>query len=47
MYTSAFGREPDDAELQAALAFVSTDERQTWADYAHVLLNVKEFIYIP
>ncbi len=47
MYTSAFGREPDDAELQAALVFVSTDEKQSWADYAHVLLNVKEFIYIP
>jgi hypothetical protein len=47
MYTSAFGREPDESELQAGLDFVADGNRQSWSDYAHVLLNVKEFIYIP
>jgi hypothetical protein len=47
MYTSAFGREPDEQELQAGLDFVARGDRQAWSDYAHVLLNVKEFIYIP
>jgi hypothetical protein len=26
---------------------VASGDRQAWTDYAHVLLNVKEFIYIP
>jgi hypothetical protein len=47
MYTSAFGREPDERELRAGLDFVADGNRQSWSDYAHVLLNVKEFIYIP
>ncbi len=53
MYESSLGRPPDDAERQAALAFlqspdVATDgARQAWTDLAHVLFNVKEFIFIP
>lgn len=47
MYESAFGRPPREEELAAGLAFVAADDRQSWADYAHVLFNVKEFIYIP
>ncbi len=56
MYLAALGREPDDAELQAALAFVAADKvsagvephpAQAWTDFAHVLLNLKEFIFIP
>jgi len=47
MYASAFGRPPEDPELQAALEFVGSNDRQAWTDLAHVLFNVKEFIYIP
>ncbi|MGD9719874.1 MAG: PSD1 and planctomycete cytochrome C domain-containing protein [Pirellulales bacterium] len=54
MYLTAIGREPDDAELQTALAFVSAtdssasaDDAQAWTDLAHVLVNLKEFIFIP
>jgi len=47
MYESAFARPPQDNELAAGLEFVAADDRQAWADYAHVLMNVKEFIYIP
>jgi hypothetical protein len=65
MYLTALGRGPDDAELQAALAFVAerrddavasggsgappatSADLDTWADLAHVLLNLKEFIFIP
>ena len=73
MYLTALGRPPDDAELQAALAFVAPRARRAsmlhrsaavrataqesspeiaadlavWTDFAHVLLNLKEFIFIP
>ncbi len=47
MYLTAFGRPPEDSELQAGLEFVQPNDRQAWADLAHVLFNVKEFIYIP
>jgi hypothetical protein len=46
MYETALGREPDPDELAAALAFVEPDDAQSWAELAHVLFNVKEFIYI-
>ena len=55
MYLAAFARPPAAAELKDALAFLTaqsqaigaapTDER-AWADLAHVLFNVKEFIYL-
>jgi hypothetical protein len=54
MYNSAFGRPPAAAELHEALAFVADQAQQdhngesarTWADLAHVLFNVKEFIFV-
>ena len=54
MYVTAFGRPPTDAEIQDALAFVeaqsqqypATDHLHAWADLAHVIFNVKEFIFV-
>ncbi len=54
LYEMAFTRSPSDAELQSALAFLDAqgqdytgpDDPRTWADLCHVLLNVKEFIFI-
>ncbi len=56
MYLAAFSRPPTDLELVEAETFLrdqgelyatedSSDER-VWADLAHVLFNVKEFIYL-
>jgi hypothetical protein len=52
MFVSALARPPDDAEQQSALAFLSevadgAGDQRAWADLAHVLLNLKEFIFIP
>jgi hypothetical protein len=54
MYVTALAREPDEAEQRAALAFLGQEDGgstvsdpQAWTDLAHVLLNVKEFIFIP
>ncbi len=54
MYVSAFGRPPTVAEEENALQFLDEQSRQypageslrPWADLAHVLFNVKEFIFI-
>lgn len=54
MYVTAFGRPPTDAELDEALAFVDEqgkgygrpDDPRAWSDLGHVLMNVKEFIFI-
>jgi hypothetical protein len=54
MYVRAFGRPPEPAELSAALAFLegqghgsaATDDAQAWSDLGHVLMNVKEFIFV-
>jgi hypothetical protein len=54
MYVTAFGRLPTDAEIQDAASFVEAQSQQyppderirPWADLAHVLFNVKEFIFI-
>jgi hypothetical protein len=53
MYLTAFGRPADNQEQQAALDFLgqanhaaTPSERQLWTDYAHVLFNVKEFIFV-
>jgi hypothetical protein len=48
MYEQAFARPPTEQELNEAVAFVASqkDEGQAWADLAHVLMNVKEFIFI-
>jgi hypothetical protein len=52
MYVAALGRPADETELRDALAFVAADnatgdQAQTWTDFAHVLFNLKEFIFIP
>jgi hypothetical protein len=54
MYLSAFSRPPNPDEEDSALAFLAAQSRQypateplpPWADLAHVLFNVKEFIFI-
>jgi len=55
LYVAAYARPATDAERQGALAFVAEqsrryggapDDPRAWADLCHVLLNVKEFIYI-
>ena len=54
-YQTAFGRMPNADEQQAAETFLATqakahDEAQpgekAWADFCHVLFNVKEFIFL-
>jgi hypothetical protein len=48
MYEEALGRPPTAAEANDALAFVHAqrDNLRAWADLAHVLFNVKEFVFI-
>jgi hypothetical protein len=48
MYQEAFARPPTEKEMNEAEVFVAgqPDERRAWADLAHVLMNVKEFIFI-
>jgi len=56
MYLAAFGRPPAESELTDAETFLreqgalyaSNDpgDERVWADFAHVLFNVKEFIYL-
>ena len=52
LYLEAFGRPPASEELETARQFVQDDEtgsskaRQGWSDLCHVLLNVKEFIFV-
>jgi hypothetical protein len=54
MYRTALGREPHDLELSDALTFVTMqaqeygkrDDPRAWADLAHVLFNLKEFIFV-
>jgi cytochrome c553 len=55
MYESAFSRPPTASELAGCLDFLDRQARlngtrpdnpATWADLAHVLFNVKEFIFV-
>jgi cytochrome c553 len=55
LYLAAFSRPPSEAELtdstdfladQAKLYAVGIDDIRPWADLCHVLVNVKEFIFI-
>jgi hypothetical protein len=54
MYVTAFCRPPTEAELTEALAFLDEQGRQyskpddprAWTDLCHVLMNVKEFIFV-
>jgi len=53
-YVTAFGREPSADESVAALSFVEgqsaayghANDPRAWQDLAHVLLNVKEFVFV-
>src|SRR5262249_47231348 len=55
LYQAAFARPPTRAELRDALEFVErqagrygggAEDPRAWADLCHVLINVKEFIFI-
>jgi hypothetical protein len=55
LYRAAFARSPDDDELREALEFLTRqsarheqgmNDPQAWADLCHVLINVKEFIFV-
>jgi hypothetical protein len=54
LYVEAFGRPPGDGELADALAFIKEqgeqygrpDDPRAWTDLCHVLVNVKEFIFV-
>jgi hypothetical protein len=53
MYLSALSRPPEESEQRAALDFLdqarkrsAAGDRQAWADLAHVMFNVKEFIFV-
>jgi hypothetical protein len=49
LYLAAFSRPPEPREAAAALAFLSSrgrDDPAAWAELCHVLMNVKEFIFI-
>ena len=55
LYLTGFGREATPRESQVALSFinakadeleVSTEDHKLWADFAHVLVNTKEFIFL-
>lgn len=55
MYEAAYSRLPDAAELREAREFLAGQQAsyppdepdRAWADLAHVLFNVKEFVWIP
>jgi hypothetical protein len=54
LYVAAFGRPPTEREIAEALAFLDAQaspsgdagDPRGWADLCHVLINVKEFIYV-
>ncbi len=52
IYLKALGREPGEAEMERVLSFfesetaAGTEEKEAWANVGHVVLNMKEFIFI-
>jgi cytochrome c553 len=46
MYESAFSRPPTPQEITHGKAFVIQDDLASWKDYAHVLINTKEFVFL-
>ncbi len=55
LYQTAFGRSPTADEVDSGRAFlrqqsaeyrVSAPDQRVWADYCHVLVNTKEFVFI-
>ncbi len=55
MFLAAYGRPAEAAEIDQSLTFLATQEKQytengqtkSWTDFAHSLINSKEFIFIP
>jgi len=48
LYREALARWPTAEELAAAEEFVGTSQDvQVWADFAHTIFNLKEFLYVP
>jgi len=45
MYQRAFGRHPSQVEQESCEKFLA-DQPQGWAELAHVLFNVKDFIFV-
>jgi hypothetical protein len=48
LYVTAFARAPQAEEMAAALQFLKEypDQSKAWTDLCHVLINVKEFIFV-
>jgi hypothetical protein len=55
LYLAAFGRAPRAEELDASSAFIAKqaelygaeqNDGRVWSDFCHVLVNVKEFIFL-
>jgi len=46
MYLTAFGRSPTAKELATCREFVRVNDAKAWADLAHALVNVKEYVFI-
>jgi hypothetical protein len=55
MYLTAFGRPASEKELSTAMSFIDSQSKlysqdvnspEVWSDLGHVLMNVKEFIYL-
>jgi hypothetical protein len=56
MYRQAFARPPGEGEVRGCVDFLerqarldgqSRDDAADWTDLAHVLYNMKEFLYVP
>ncbi len=45
-YQEGFGREPTADELTAAREFVAAATPEAWRDFAHILVNVKDFVFL-
>lgn len=47
MYRTAFGRSPTSVELETSLNYVGKkNDVETWSQFAHALINTKEFIFL-
>ena len=48
MYMKAFARDPSQLELETALEFLGKEkvDEQKLTDFAHVIFNTKEFIFL-
>ena len=56
LYKTAFARPPTDDEVASAIDFLQqqslrhgsgSDDPRVWTDLCHVLINIKEFIFVP